>query len=124
MQRWVFSGVGLFAAVVLAACASGSSALVDSPVTVETGQMFVTVQNVAGLPLTDVTIGVKPAGIQPEYQTFYRRLESEEKRDISLGDFRGNDGTQLNLQVVRPQYVHVTATDINGKAYDVELPWN
>lgn len=125
MQRWVFGGVVFFLAVVLAGCGGGGSAApADSPVTVSTSQLFVTVKNVAGQPLTNVTIGVKPTGIQPEYQSFYRRLESEEERDISLGDFVGNDGTALNLRVVRPQYVHVVATDISGKEYDVELPWD
>jgi hypothetical protein len=125
MQRRVFGGVVLSAAVLVVGCSAGGSGTpADSPVTVETSQLFVTVQNIAGLPLTDVTIAVVPAGVQPEYTKYYSRMESSEKRDISLSEFNGRDGTPLNLQVVRPRSVHVTATDLNGKAYDVELPWD
>lgn len=124
MQRWLLGGGVVLAATVAIACAgTGGAAPADSPVAVETSQMFVTVRNIAGLPLTDVTIGIKPAGVQPEYQTFYRRIESTEERAIPFGEFRGSDGTQLNLQVARPRFIHVVATDLNGKTYDVELPW-
>ena len=124
MQCRALRAVGVFAAVVIAGCAGGGlAAPVDSPVTIETSQMYLTVKNVAGVPLTDVMIGIKPAGVQPEYQMSVRRLENAQERDLPLVQFRGIDGTPLTLRVVRPRHVHITATDISGTEYDVELPW-
>ena len=116
--------VGVFAAVVMAGCAGGGvAASLDSPVTIETSQMYLTVTNVAGVPLTDVMIGIKPAGVQPEYQMRVRRLENMQERDLPLVQFRGIDGTPLTLRVVKPRHVHITAKDVSGTEYDIELPW-
>jgi hypothetical protein len=50
-------------------------------------------------------------------------MENGEKRELSLGDFAGRDGTTFNRRVVRPKSVRVKAKDMVGKAYDVEAPW-
>ena len=124
MQRFALGVVGMFAALVIAGCAGdGIVAPVDSPVTIEVSQRYLTVRNVAGLPLTNVTIGIKPGGVRPEYKMSLRRLGSGEEMDIPFQEFRGIDRNPLNLQVVNPRSVHITGTDLNGKAHDVELPW-
>ena len=124
MQRFALGVVGLFAALVIAGCAGDEIvAPADSPVTIEVSQRYLTVRNVAGLPLTNVTIGIKPGGVRPEYRMSLRRLGSGEEMDIPFQDFRGIDRNPLNLQVVNPRSVHITGTDLNGKAHDVELPW-
>ncbi len=124
MQRFALGVVGMFAALVIAGCAGDEIvAPVDSPVTIEVSQRYLTVRNVAGLPLTNVTIGIKPGGVRPEYKTSLRRLGSGEEMDIPFQEFRGIDRNPLNLQVVNPRSVHITGTDLNGKAHDVELPW-
>jgi hypothetical protein len=114
----------MFAALVIAGCAGAEIvAPVDSPVTIETSQLYLTVKNVAGLPLTDLTIGIKPGGVRPEYKKSLRRLASGQEMDIPFQEFQGIDGNPLNLQSVRPRSVHITGTDLNGNAHDVELPW-
>ena len=124
MQRFALGGVGMSAALVMAGCAGEEIvAPVDSPVTIESSQLYLTVKNVAGLPLTDVTIGIKPGGVRPEYKMNLRRLGSGQEMDIPFQQFQGIDGNPLNLQVVRPRSVHITGTDLNGNAHDVELPW-
>ena len=124
MQRFALGVVGMFAALVIAGCAGDEIvAPVDSPVTIEVSQRYLTVRNVAGLPLTNVTIGIKPGGVRPEYKMSLRRLGSGEEMDIPFQEFRGIDRNPLNLQVVNPRSVHITGTDLNGKAHDVELPW-
>jgi len=124
MQRFALGVVGMFAVLVIAGCAGAEIvAPVDSPVTIETSQLYLTVKNVAGLPLTDLTIGIKPGGVRPEYKKSLRRLASGQEMDIPFQEFQGIDGNPLNLQSVRPRSVHITGTDLNGNAHDVELPW-
>lgn len=124
MQRFALVVVGVFAAVVFTGCAGGGiAAPVDSPVAIEISPFSLTIRNVGGLPLSDVTIGIKPGGVRPEYQTTLRRLGSGQNQDIPYAEFRGVDRNSLNLQAVTPRFVHITATDLDGKMYDVQLPW-
>ena len=125
MLRCALGFVGVFAAVVIAGCANGGVAVpVDSPVTIESTDRYLAITNVAGMALTNVMIGIKPASVEPEYQLLVRRLEGGQERELPFAEFRGVDGTPLTLRVVNPRHVHVTATDINGREYDVELPWD
>ena len=124
MQQRAFGVVGVLAALVIAGCAGeGITAPVDSPVAIETSDLFLTVRNVADGPLSDLTIGIKPTGVRPEYQTQVRGLAAGEELDIPYAEFRGVDRDALVLQNINPRSVHITATDLNGGTHDVELPW-
>ena len=124
MQRFAWFVVGVLAAAVTSGCSGGEvAAPVDSPVAIEISQFSLTVRNVAGLPLSDITIGIKPGGVRPEYQKTLRRLGNGQNQDIPYAEFRGVDRNALDLQSVNPRYVHITATDLEGKEYDVQLPW-
>ena len=124
MQQRAFGVVGVLAALVIAGCAGeGITTPVDSPVVIETSDLFLTVRNVADGPLSDLTIGIKPTGVRPEYQTQVRRLAAGEELDIPYAEFRGVDRDALVLQNINPRSVHITATDLNGGTHDVELPW-
>ena len=124
MQQRAFGVVGVLAALVFAGCAGeGITAPVDSPVAIETSDLFLTVRNVADGPLSDLTIGIKPTGVRPEYQTQVRGLAAGEELDIPYAEFRGVDRDALVLQNINPRSVHITATDLNGGTHDVELPW-
>jgi hypothetical protein len=123
--RWFGLLVLVATGMVCGACGStgtgGSSGTGD--IGVQTSQMFITVENRAGLPLTDIKIEVVPYGGQASFTTSVYRLEGGEKRDLSLGQFGSRDGTPLNLRVVKPRIVRVTATDVSGKPHQVEVPW-
>ena len=64
-----------------------------------------------------------PMGNPTPFNKFVGRLENGQKRDVSLGDFAGRDGTTFSLRVVRPKSVQVKAKDMVGKTYDVAVPW-
>ena len=117
----------LFGATALAlpACSSSGPTAQDpnAPIRIETSQLSVVVENKVGMPLTDVDVAIVPIGGAVEYTRFVGRIENAEKRDVSLGDFRGRDGTPFSLRVVRPKTVRVTAKDLTDKAYKVERPW-
>ena len=51
------------------------------------------------------------------------RLATGGKRVLSLGEFATPRGARVNLNVVRPREVVVTASDIDGKKYEASLPW-
>jgi hypothetical protein len=124
MTHRVFGGVLLL--VVLGGSCSGAGSPEEagnSPLAVETSQMSVTIRNTVGQPLTDVSVAIIPVGGQIEFATFFSRIESSEKREIVLSDFRGRDGTTFNLRVVKPRSVRVKAKDFTGKDYDAMIKW-
>lgn len=108
----------------LSACSSGPPPqAANAAIAVQTSQMFVTVENKAGLALIDVDVAILPVGNPTAYSKFVGRLENGQKRDLSLGDFAGRDGTTFSLRMVRPRTVRVTAKDVVGKTYEVAVPW-
>jgi hypothetical protein len=118
-----------FPVIALACAAAGCSASgaasqgSDAPLKVEMSQMFITVRNESGVPLTEVTVGIVPPTRTTVYTKFFGRLENAEARDIMLGDFSGRDGTPFSLRVVRPKLVEVKGTGADGKIYSVSVPW-
>ena len=114
-------GFGLF----LAGCSDqgAASQAANAPLKVQTSQMFITVKNDSGVPLTDVTISIVPPTRTAVYTKFFGRLENSESRDAMLGDFSSRDGTQFSLRVVKPKTVEVKGTGADGKTYSVAVPW-
>ena len=94
------------------------------PIEIEVSQLFITVTNKSGMAITDIKLEVIPTGGQTSYGATHYRLENADKKDFSLGDLRGSDGTPFNLRVHKPDRVRVTATDIDATAYDIEIPWS
>lgn len=115
---------GMVSSTVGCANQASEQAAADSPLSISVKQQFMTIQNKAGLPLTDVTIAIVPVGRQTEYTKFYGRIESTQSLDLSLGEFHGRDGTPFSLRVVKPRSIKIKASTMAGKQYDVELPWN
>lgn len=95
----------------------------DAPISVKASQLFVTVHNGAGLPVVDVDVTIVPVGKSTEFKKYISRLEAAEERDYSLSDFRGSDGTPFSLRLVRPKGIRVSAKDVVGKSYSLEVPW-
>src|SRR6185503_17743779 len=122
LGRAIFSSATALS--VIACSGGGPPALAaDSPIAIRTSQLSVVIENKVGMPLTDVDVTIVPIGGATEFRKFVGRMESAEKRDLSLGAFFGRDGTTFNLRVVRPKAVRVTGKDLNAKAYSVEAPW-
>lgn len=106
-------------------CSAQSSASQDpnAPIKIETTQMYVSVRNNSGLSLNEVSVAIIPVGRSTIYNRFIGRLESDEARNLILGDFVGRDGTPFSLRVVKPRSVEVKAQDVKGQTYTVEVPW-
>ena len=114
------------AALLATGCASGGMPEpipAEAPIAVEVSPTMVTFQNKTGLPLMSVTLAILPYGPGGEFTRRLSRVENTIKREVPLSEFRGRDGTPLNLRVTRPKAVRVRAEDAAGKAYEVEVPW-
>ena len=116
----------------LSACASasnpdagalGTSGAEPSAIALETSSQSITVTNNAGKPIEDVRVAIHPMGSAPPYTSILRRLENGEKRELSLAQFRSNDGTTFNSRFAKAKQVTVTATDIVGKKHELTKAW-
>ena len=116
----------ILACVSIGACSEQGSAeklAADSPVFVEAAQTGITIENRAGLALTDVSVVVRPYG-PLEFSMLISRLEASEKRDIPLNKLRSRDGTTFNPRFHKPKSVRITGRDTAGKSYEIEVPWS
>jgi hypothetical protein len=129
-RRWhsaVLAGAVLIAPIqfALLACSGGGPAAQakDAPIRVEASQFSVTIENRSGLPLQEIDVTILPIGGTP-FTHFLGRLDDGERRESAVDEFRDRDGMRLSLRMVRPKTVRVSAKDVNGKAYNVEVPWS
>lgn len=121
------AAVLLMAAVILPACSSGESVDAESdpnaPFAIEVSQTFIAIENRAGVPIVDGEILILPAGGRTPYRTPLLRLETKGRREISMNNFRSNDGTPFSRRVTRAQTVRVTATDVLGNKHEHAVPF-
>ncbi len=130
-RRAVVPLAAVLVGTILTGCSAGSSGSAGAVgagsapafVGVQTSNLFVTLENLAAQPLLDVRVTIQPYGTMPGFTQSITRLESSEKRDISLGAFRSNDGTPFNQRFARPREVLVTAVDLNGKKFETAVAW-
>jgi hypothetical protein len=126
------SAAALLTACVLAGCSSGPKAEAGAVGTAGShptiglsfSQTYLTIENRTGVPIVDTQIEIVPGGLMPPFRTTLSRIEADGKQDVPFNRFRGNDGTQFRRGVGRARRVRITATDINGRQYRQELPFN
>ena len=112
-----------FSVLALAGCSGSAATNEQALIGIETSQFSVVVVNKVGMPLTDVDVAIIPVGRAVQFSKLAGRMDNGEKREISLNNFYGRDGTPFSLRVVRPKSVRVTAKDLNNKPIEVEAPW-
>jgi hypothetical protein len=83
---------------------------------------YITVENRAGMALSDVRVAVI-AYNGLEFTTRFPRIENSQRREISFGELSGRDGTQFNPRFYRPKSVRLHASDVRGKEYEIETAW-
>lgn len=129
-RRWSpLAAAGLFllvitSAVTLGCSGSGSAAQLDenSPIGITTRNTLVSLQNRAGMPLSNVRLTVTAYG-NVNFTRTLSRLENAESKDVGLNELSSQDGTVFNPRLSRPKLIKVTATDSVGKQIEVEMPW-
>jgi hypothetical protein len=126
------ASAALLTACVLSGCSSGPKAEAEAVGTagdrpaigLSFSHAYLTIENHTGVPLVGGQIEVVPGGLMPPFRTTLSRIEADGKEDLPFNRFRGNDGTQFRRGVGRARRVRITATDINGRQYRQELPFN
>jgi hypothetical protein len=130
MNRTSPFGAGLVALIGLVASLSATGcgrALADdpnAPVAVTVSQTYLTVNNKAGSPLIDGTIELVPSGVLAPYRTSLPRVESGSNREVRLDRFSGADGVRFLRGATRIRSVRLLATDLTGKTYKREVPFD
>lgn len=119
MLAVVISAVGAMACSSAAVEATGDLDVFE----LSTSQLYITVANRSGSTLIDVELEVDPVGGSTVFTYFHPRLEPGEKRNLPIQEFRGKDGTNLNLRVHRPKSVSVKAHTQGGDSYAMTGPW-
>lgn len=127
MKTWrrnALLSAGMACLVVAAGCGGSSGPTGDvGTFDVQFTELYLTVQNTAGLAMNDITVEIHPSGRPNVYSASIARLENSDKRDISLGGFRDREGASFNLRQSKPKSVVITAKDLNGRKISVEIPW-
>jgi hypothetical protein len=123
-NRTCLVGLSLGILFLITGCGPGAGKTPEgSPIRVEVSQMFITVKNESGLALRNVKVEILPYGGATNFAVLIPRLDVGEKRDLSLGNFRGLDGTPFDRRVVRAKSVVVSGTTINNVEVKVEVGW-
>jgi hypothetical protein len=118
--------VGCALCVSLLAAGCGGSAADDpnAPVGITLSQTYLTIANRSGSAFADGQIELVPAGVLAPYRLPMPRIESGASRDVQLDQFSGAGGSRFRRGVARMKAVRITATDMTGKTYKQEVPFN
>jgi hypothetical protein len=106
-----------------AGCGGGAATGDVDKIQVTLGQFDVIVANAAGRALFEVRVEIMPAGPASHFTNTVPRMENGEKRTLSHNRFTDRDNVPFSPRNVRVSGVVVTAKDIDGKTFRVELPW-
>jgi hypothetical protein len=115
--------VAVVFALAAAACGGGAATGDVDKIQVGLGQFDVTVTNASGRALFEVRTEVEPVGPASHFGTTVARMENGEKASLVHSRFTDRDGIPFSPRGVRVKGVIVTAKDIDGKVFRVELPW-
>ena len=109
---WIVSGCS-------GASSSGQAGSAAIGVQITSG--FITVENRTERPLVGANITIRAGTLQ--YTAQLPQLAPGDKRDLSLGNFRAPDASPINVNLRRPTEILVTASDVDGKKYELRMPW-
>ena len=96
----------------------------NAPVGFTTSPTYITIENRSGNALAQGLIELVPSGVLAPFRRELPRLESGAKRDVSFDLFSGVGGSRFRPGVTRIRVVRITATDVSGKTYKVEAPFD
>ena len=117
-------GCVLLTATLLSACGGGPVDDPNAPVGVKVEQTYLTIANRSGSAFANGQIELVPSGVLAPYRAQMPRIESGANRDVQLDQFAGAGGARFRRGVTRIKLVRITATDMTGKTYKQEVPFN
>ena len=120
----VVAGFIVLATVSVAGCGRGAADDPNAPVGITVSQTYLTIANRSGSAFADGQIELVPAGVLAPYRLPMPRIESGATRDVQLDQFSGAGGARFRRGVARMRAVRITATDMTGKTYKQEVPFD
>jgi len=96
----------------------------NAPVGITLSETYITIANRSGSALAEGQIELVPSGVLAPYRLRLPRIESGANRDVQFDMFAGAGGSRFRRGVMRMKSVRVTATDMAGKTYKEEVPFN
>jgi hypothetical protein len=115
--------LGVLVCSAAAACGGGAVASGDASLVVEVSGSSVSLENQTGVSLARGEISIIPEGIPRPYVMNFSYMSSGQKRTFPLNSFRTSDGTPFRQSIATGRSVKVTATDVTGKTYEREVPF-
>jgi len=116
--------IGLVAMLSAAGCGRALADDPNAPVVVTVSQTYLTINNKAGSALIDGIIELVPSGVLAPYRTSLPRVESGSNREVRLDRFSGAGGARFLRGGTRIRSVRLSATDVTGKVYKREVPFD
>jgi hypothetical protein len=95
----------------------------NAPVLVTISQTYLTIENKAGSALVDGIVELVPSGVLAPYRTNLPRIEAGSNREVLLDRFSGAGGARFLRGATRIRSVRLTVTDLTGKTYKREVPF-
>ena len=110
-------------AAVSVGCGGGAATGDVDKITIVQSQFDIAITNTSGRALFDVKAEIEPAGPASHFSTIIARMENGERRVLAHNLFSDRDSVPFSARNVRASKVTVTAKDIDGKAFRIEVPW-
>jgi len=110
-------------AILPAACGGGTPTGDVDKIEVVQSQFDVALTNKSGKALFEVKAEIEPTGPASHFTTIVARMENGERRVLPHNLFSDRDGVPFSARIVKAKGVIVSAKDIDGKAFRVEMPW-
>jgi len=110
-------------AAVSAGCGGGAATGDVDKITIVQSQFDIAITNTSGRALFDVKAEIEPAGPASHFSTIIARMENGERRVLAHNLFSDRDSVPFSARNVRASRVTVSAKDIDGKAFRIEVPW-
>ena len=103
--------------------ASGTSGPGDTPLAVSFDTTYLTIANNTGSAIVNGKVELVMSGPRPPFVARIDRIENRSKQNLAFSSFRGIDGTDYNRRLGKVRRVKVSATDVAGKSYAMEVPF-
>jgi hypothetical protein len=110
--------------LLVAACGGAAADDPNAPVGITVSQTYLTIANRSGSAFAGGQIELVPSGVLAPFRMQMPRIESGANRDVQLDQFAGVGGARFRRGVTRIKLVRITATDMAGKTYKQEVPFN
>lgn len=121
--RFLVMTVAAGLAILPAGCGGGAPTGDTDKIQVVQSTFDISVTNTSGKALFELKAEIEPIGPASHYSTIIARMENGEKRVIAHNLFSDRDGVPFSARNVKAKGVIVTAKDMDGTAYRVEVGW-